>query len=235
LHFCLIAYLIGYVKFEFLATVSDSKNVIATLPPSLRPDKLARMTKTLTVLAMLVLLANGSGGRANWDKARWGIAPAQFQRLYPRAVLSGGQFAWLDISQISRDAPLARLIEPQSRAVFYFDYSKGYKLREVTFLVPHTYAETVAELQKIYGKQVSGDDDETACFDADGQRKAFDPSGVGHMLSVCVGRAVFADRRHRNAIYVEGAGGTAEDYKPNFGDRPHQFVRIANIAECDEC
>jgi hypothetical protein len=190
------------------------------------------MLRLITLLA-ISLFSISNTKPVNWDKLRWGLDPARFQLLYPTAKVDLPH-ATVEVGQFRRNAPLLGLVQPNSRLKFYFNYDRGYKLREFTFLTPLSFSVVVARLQKIYGKQLVGDNTEAACFDAEGKRKFEDPSGVGHVIAICEGYAIFADWKHGNVIRV-GEGGHPDEFTQNFGSGEYEIIQIQNIAECDEC
>ena len=153
------------------------------------------------------------------------MSPEQFAHYYPNAEEEDG-VVWLPASRIPRSAQMARLIEPGSRVRFYFG-ADG--LRNISFITPWGYDETMPRVQRVLGRQSEGEDTEASCFEADGSRRSWDPSGVGHVLSICLGAATFIDRRHGNAVQVN-AYGTPVDYRGGaFNPAPFQFIVLSAI------
>ena len=181
--------------------------------------------QALVALALLPLAGAGPHPRPNWDRCWWGMSPEQFAHYYPNAENVDGA-VWLAASRIARAAQFANLIEPGSRVRFYSD---GDGLRNVTFITPWGYDETMPRVQRVLGHQSEGEDTEARCFEADGARRSWDPSGVGHVLSICMGAATFIDRRRGNAVQVNGFG-TPVDYRGGaFNPTPFQFIVLSRI------
>jgi hypothetical protein len=178
-------------------------------------------------LAMLTFASAAPCEQPNWDAAWWGMSQEQFATRYPGVAVVDGE-AWVPVSQISRAAPGADLIEPGSRVRFYFDQG-GAHLRQIEVLSAHTYDDVMPLLQREFGRQSEGEDSEANCFDGAGQRIATDPSGVGHVLAICMGAAVFLDREHGIRLTVTAAGGAPDRFRVAESAAPYQFITMRSI------
>lgn len=180
--------------------------------------------QALLVFAAAFLFA-GAAPRPNWDRVWWGMSPEQFAGAHPHAENVNGE-VWLSASDIRRSAQFANLMERSSRVRFYFGVDG---LRKITFITPYGYDETMRRVQRVVGRQSEGEDTEASCFEADGSRRAWDPSGVGHVLSICMGAATFLDHRRGNAIQVNGYGVSVDYRGGRFDPSPFQFITLSRI------
>jgi hypothetical protein len=194
-------------------------------------------------LALIAIGALFFGGmamtKANWDRVHWGMTVPEAQKAYPGARFGGAALA-VDQGAITGSSALATLIEPDSWVVVHFDYQPSYgefRADYVEFAVLGEFNDVAQKIKAKYGKPVFGAEDDSACFDRDGNRIATDPSGVGHMLKVCEGSAIFVDRPAGNAIYL-GRDAPHDVFRKTPGLNPSQWyqtVRIGDIRACTEC
>lgn len=185
-----------------------------------------------------LLLGGMAAPRANWDRITWTMSPPQAQAAYP-AGRYDYPFLYVDQATIAKGSPLADMIEPDTRVLIHFTYEGGYHADYVELLVPGTFEDAARRIKARYGKPVYGAEDESACFDKDGQRIVTDPSGVGHVLAICNGFATFVDRPGGNAIQL-GREGRADMFRKDagfapYGAAPFVIIRIGDLARCLEC
>lgn len=168
----------------------------------------------------------------NWGHSWWGMSRDEFVSRYPDATVDQRE-VWLSATRLEGDVALRDLIAPGSRVRFWFDDSGAdYALSRISFIAPASYDETMVALRAEFGRQISGEDSEAGCFDRDGSRRASDPSGVGHVLALCMGAARFADSRHRNCVYVGGSG-ASWPYLEASSDKAYQFLDLSAYGTCD--
>lgn len=193
----------------------------------------------LASIAVFPLLLGGTSmTKTNWDRVHWGMTIPEAQKAYPAAHFEGAALQ-VDQGAIAKDSALAELIEPDSLVFIHFNRQPSQALEAdyVEFAVLGEFNEAARKLKARYGKPVSGSEDDSACFDKDGNRIATDPSGVGHILKVCEGSAIFADRRAGNAIYL-GRTAIHDVFRKAPGatpSEPYQTIRIGDIRACAEC
>ena len=195
--------------------------------------------RSLTLAASVMLAAcasiqpePGDADDFNWGHTWWGMSRDEFLSRYPDASVVLGE-VWLPAVRLGGDVVLADLIEPGSRVRFWFDNGEaGYVLTRISFIAPVSYDEIMLELRGEFGRQTSGEDTEAHCFDTDGRRRDDDPSGVGHVLALCMGAARFADRRHHNCVYVGGSG-ASWPYLEAPSDKAFQFLDLSAYGTCD--
>ena len=185
------------------------------------------MVPAFVALAVLTLSGAAPCERPNWDATWWSMSQEQFASRYPGVDIVNGE-AWVPGARISGEAPGADLIEPGSRVRFYFDQG-GAHLRQIEILSAHTYNDIMPLMQREFGRQIEGEDSEADCFDSAGQRIATDPSGVGHVLSICTGAAVFLDREHGIRLTVTAAGGAPDRFRAAESVAPYQFITMRSI------
>ncbi|MEQ1771825.1 MAG: hypothetical protein ABL879_18530 [Devosia sp.] len=168
----------------------------------------------------------------NWGHSWWGMSRDDFLSRYPDASVVAQREVWLPATRLESDVALRDLIAPGSRVRFWFDDGDaGYLLTRISFIAPKSYDETMLALRREFGRQITGEDTEASCFNTDGSRRAYDPSGVGHVLALCMGAASFVDRRHRNCVYVGGSG-ASWPYLGTPSDDAFQFVELSTIEAC---
>ena len=125
---------------------------------------------------------------------------------------------------------MRNLIEPNTYVLAVGDHVNG--LGQVQFATLLDYRSTVARMQKMYGRQAKGPDNEDDCFDERGSRKdgGSHPDVVMQVMVVmpCMRQAVFLDRRHGNAILVN-ASGALLDFRREWHDGEGTIVAIKSI------